>query len=207
MVTTSGIKETSQKCFYYKLNWNSWGDHRRSCNLLFHHKIVKHFSSLCEAYSVRCQTSKMEPLAKIVNDFHLFTVFAKCYILDVCQGFEYDRTYICRIFQVLGMRNLTRPELDQWKIWKIFGQQLNILRIPSFPAASRNLSKDTHGISLIYRVLDFMKPRENCIYVDHGISGVKLLTCLSLYFSHKFCHNFKDTAHLICWFFIFVFSY
>ena len=148
MVTTSRIKEASRKCFYYKLNWDSLGYHRRSCNLLFHHKIVKHFSSLCEAYSVRCQTSKMEPLAKIVDDFQLFTVFAKCNILDFCQSSEYARTYICRKFQALGMRNLTRPELDQWKIWKIFGQQLNILRIPSFPAASKNLSKDTQIMGL-----------------------------------------------------------
>ena len=55
-----------------------------------------------------------------------------------------------------------------------------------------------HGINLIYRVLDFMKPSENSIYVDHGISGIKLLACLRLYFSHKFCHNFKDTVHPIC---------
>ena len=148
MVTTSRTKETFRKCFYYKLNWDSSGDHRRSCNLLFHHKIVKHFSSLCEAYSVRCQTSKMEPLAKIVNHIQLFTVFAKCYILDVCQGSEYDRTYICRKFQVLGMRNLTRPELDQWKIWRNFKQPLNILKIPPFPAASWNITKDTQIMGL-----------------------------------------------------------
>ena len=55
-----------------------------------------------------------------------------------------------------------------------------------------------HRIGLIYRVLDFKKPSQNSIYVDHGISAIKLLACLRLYFSHKFCHNFKDTVHPIC---------
>ena len=31
----------------------------------------------------------MEPLAKIVNGFHLLNIFAKCSILDVWQGCDY----------------------------------------------------------------------------------------------------------------------
>ena len=46
------------------------------------------------------------------------------------------------------MKNFIRSDIDQCKLWKIFGQQLNILKIPSFPAASRNLSKDTQMIGL-----------------------------------------------------------
>ena len=36
-----------------------------------------------------CQTSKMERLAKLVNVFQPFTIFAKQSILDVRQGSEY----------------------------------------------------------------------------------------------------------------------
>ena len=40
-------------------------------------------------YSEPCHKSKMHDFAKIVNGFHLPTIFAKYLILDVRQGFEY----------------------------------------------------------------------------------------------------------------------
>ena len=41
---------------------------------------------LAEAYLEPCQTSKMERLGKVVNDWK--SLFVKCSILDVWQGFE-----------------------------------------------------------------------------------------------------------------------
>ena len=41
-----------------------------------------------EAYSERCQTSKMEVFTKIVSSFLLLTIFTKSSILDVWQDFE-----------------------------------------------------------------------------------------------------------------------
>ena len=45
-----------------------------------------------EAYSEptqNCQTTKMEFFAKIVNGFQPLTIFAKSFILNVCQDFQY----------------------------------------------------------------------------------------------------------------------
>ena len=48
-------------------------------------------------------------------------------------------------------------------------------------------------------ILDFIRPKENSIYAIHDISGLKLLTCLRLNFSHlnehKFRHIFKDNIN------------
>ena len=51
-------------------------------------------------------------------------------------------------------------------------------------------------------ILDFIRPKENSIYAVHDVSGLKLLTCLRLNFSHlnehKFRHDFKDTINPMC---------
>ena len=46
-----------------------------------------------QAYSERCQTSKMETYVKIVNGLKLLIVFAKKSILDVWQDSEYKPLY------------------------------------------------------------------------------------------------------------------
>ena len=51
-------------------------------------------------------------------------------------------------------------------------------------------------------ILDFIRSKENSIHAIRDISGLKLLTCLRLNFSHlsehKFRHNFKDTNNPMC---------
>ena len=71
--TTNWNKETERKN-RNKVIWNF----RYSCKLV-----------ISEAYSEPCQTSKMERFEKIVNSFHLLTVFAKRFIVDVWQSFKY----------------------------------------------------------------------------------------------------------------------
>ena len=48
-----------------------------------------------EANSESCHTSKIELFAKIVKKS--FTIFAKSYILDVCQGSEYASEQACKV--------------------------------------------------------------------------------------------------------------
>ena len=48
-------------------------------------------------------------------------------------------------------------------------------------------------------ILNFVRPRENSVFVVHDINGLKLLTRLTMNFSHlnehKFRHNFNDTIN------------
>ena len=51
-------------------------------------------------------------------------------------------------------------------------------------------------------ILSFIRPKENSVFAIHGTKGLKLLTCLTLNFSHlnehKFRHGFKDTVDPMC---------
>ena len=121
------------------------------------------------------------------------------YMLDVCLGSEYPVPIFPRNFKSLEWepyqvryRSMQTAE-NFWTTIKYFENSF----FPCYIKESEQRHSN-HRISLIYRVLDFKKPSQNSIYVDHGISGIKLLACLRLYFSHKFCHNFKDTVHPIC---------
>ena len=51
-----------------------------------------------ETYSEICQTPMMEHFANIINDQKPFTGFAKCFILDAWQGFEYKPDSISLLF-------------------------------------------------------------------------------------------------------------
>ena len=58
--------------------------------------IIKHIWLICqilmcrqEAYSVPCQTAKMDRFLKMVNDNYSLTVIAKSSILDIWEGCEY----------------------------------------------------------------------------------------------------------------------
>ena len=61
-----------------------------------------------ETYSEPSQTSEMKPFAKIVNGRKPLTIFPKCPILDILQGFEYTKetflqlSYIFLQFHVIG---------------------------------------------------------------------------------------------------------
>ena len=44
---------------------------------------------LAEAYTKPCQTSKVECFAEMVNGSTMLTVFAKHFLLNVCQSSEY----------------------------------------------------------------------------------------------------------------------
>ena len=51
-------------------------------------------------------------------------------------------------------------------------------------------------------ILSFIRPKENSVFAIHDTKGLKLLTRLSLNFSHlnehKFRHGFRDTVDPIC---------
>ena len=59
-----------------------------------------------EAYWEHCQTSKMEHLAKIVNNFKELTLFAKSSTLDVWQGSE-DASEQCNLFSIYYKVNIS----------------------------------------------------------------------------------------------------
>ena len=70
---------------------------------------------MAEANSETCQTSKMERFAKIVNDFQLLTILAKCSLIDVWQGSEYaskqpalQKTQVKSFYLVKGSPHLLR---------------------------------------------------------------------------------------------------
>ena len=85
---------------------------------------------LPEVYSEPSRTSKVVLFAKIVNGFHLLTIFAKGSILDVRMGSEYASTsyYETKIQKVEKMRN--RSKQDKNYILRNF-KNIN-LRFPRF---------------------------------------------------------------------------
>ena len=85
---------------------------------------------LPEVYSEPSRTSKVVLFAKIVNGFHLLTIFAKGSILDVRMGSEYASTsyYETKIQKAEKMRN--RSKQDKNYILRNF-KNIN-LRFPRF---------------------------------------------------------------------------
>ena len=64
--------------------------------------FVKELGFSADTYIKRCQTSKIEHFAKIINGFQPVTNFTKLSILDFCQSSGYVTRQICFKHQVDG---------------------------------------------------------------------------------------------------------
>ena len=77
---------------------------------------------------------------------------------------------------------------------------------PCCAKESGNLSEEPRNIdsrkTFRLSILNFVRPRENSVFAVHNITGLNLLTCLRLNFSHlnehKFRLNFNDTLNPMC---------
>lgn len=74
-------------------------------------------------YSEPCQISKTEFFANIVNDFKLFTVFAKSFILNTWQGSECTYDLLLRV-QLTAPQNFDDREIFQPGPERSYGNQI-----------------------------------------------------------------------------------
>ena len=67
-----------------------------------------------ETYSEPCHKSKMESFAKIVNGLKVLAIFAKRFILDIWQGFEY--VFVIFYSYSFYMKTYTQSEFNECRI-------------------------------------------------------------------------------------------
>ena len=94
-----------------------------------------------------------------------------------------------------------RPYLTRYatqKLIKTFRGRTKAFESSFFPYCAKewgNLSEELRNIDSIrtfkLSILNFVRPRENCVFAVHDINGLWLLTRLILKFSHLNEHNFR----------------
>ena len=168
-------------------------------NVSFHQKLesIPYNSALAIAGAIRGTSRE-----KLYHELSLESLVSRRWYHQLCCFYEVFKTLSPRyLFDVYSTRN--NDKLPHFKV------KHNYFKNSFFPSTviewnklDLNIRNSESAISFKSKVLKFIRPSENSLFLCNNAKGIQLLTRLRPGLSHlrdhKFKHNFQNTLNPIC---------